>query len=282
MKLGYPHELPRHGGPPRGYVPVARGALATSMSHDLLSAGFARPSEGAFRCARTFLWKSKSRSERAFAFALRRSELAREPRSHWIIPLRASASAVRDGAASRVRGNDGVGLGVFRMTQDSPPTQDSPLSRLRERAGERALFAEPQPLPQPRRKSVGRITPTALSAESRTESAPTVPGKHGRRSGLRPRLDSPATPDAPVARTAPLPPEEGRGEGANPALRTFPKPKNHLTEQHHRSARAHFTITPLQPQAQTQAEKRSDAGKGEDRTEAPGSGDGAGHRPGDA
>ncbi|GBL56544.1 hypothetical protein PCLA_05f0544 [Pseudomonas citronellolis] len=35
------------------------------MSHDLLSAGFARPSEGAFRCARRFLWKSESRTESA-------------------------------------------------------------------------------------------------------------------------------------------------------------------------------------------------------------------------
>ncbi|MCP1640831.1 hypothetical protein J2T41_000425 [Pseudomonas citronellolis] len=112
MEPGYPREFPRHGGPPRGYVPVARGALATSMSHDLLSAGFVRPSEGAFRSARRFLWKSKSKSERAFAFALRRSELAREPSSLWVIPLRASASAVRDGAASRVRGNDEGEMGV--------------------------------------------------------------------------------------------------------------------------------------------------------------------------
>ncbi len=191
IKPGYPHELPRHGGPPRGYVPVARGALATSMSHDLLSAGFARPSEGAFRCARLFLWKSKSK--RAFAFAFRRSELAREPRSHWV-PAFAGMTGIDR---------------CFRMTLDSPFAEDSPLSRLRERAGERALFAEPQPLPQPRRKSVGRITPTALSAESRTESAPTVPGRHRRRSGLRPRLDSPplrtdvAAPRQPAAHPPP-------------------------------------------------------------------------------
>ena len=33
---------------------------------------------------------------------------AQPQRSLWVIPLRASASAVRDGAASRVRGNDEV------------------------------------------------------------------------------------------------------------------------------------------------------------------------------
>ncbi|SFD04185.1 hypothetical protein SAMN05216577_11547 [Pseudomonas citronellolis] len=141
-KPGYPHELPRHGGPPRGYVPVARGALATSMSHDLLSGGFARPSEGAFRCARMLPWKSKSKSQSERAFALRRSELAREPRSHWVIPLRASASAVRDGAASRVRGNDGV-EGWCRASR---PLRTAP-SPFRERAGERVADSAPTPLP---------------------------------------------------------------------------------------------------------------------------------------
>ncbi|MCP1605276.1 hypothetical protein J2T46_003226 [Pseudomonas citronellolis] len=110
MEPGYPREFPRHGGPPRGYVPVARGALATSMSHDLLSAGFVRPSEGAFRCARVFLWKSKSKR----AFALRRSELAREPNHPSL--------------GSRVRGNDGVrlGRGGWHLT-DTPLRTPPPL-----------------------------------------------------------------------------------------------------------------------------------------------------------
>jgi len=128
IKPGYPRELPRHGGPPRGYVPVAHGALATSMSHDLLSAGFARPSEGAFGVRGGFSGNPKSK--RAFAFAFRRSELAREPGRHWV-PAFAGMTGLKDGA--RLQHHSG-----------QPPL---PSGRgAQPRVGERALST---PTPQP-------------------------------------------------------------------------------------------------------------------------------------
>ena len=93
---GYPREFPRHGGPPRGYVPVARGALATSMSHDLLSAGFARPSEGAFGVRGGFSGSPKSQSRAALLF-VGASLLANPTTRHWV-PAFAGMTRVEDGA----------------------------------------------------------------------------------------------------------------------------------------------------------------------------------------
>ena len=97
------------------------------------------------------------------------------------------------------------------MTPNSPPTPNSPLSRLRERVGERALL---NPAPEVLWKSVGRITPPALSAESRTESAPvpesTGVGADSVRDWIHRLRRTPRWHEQP-----PLPlAGEGRGEGA--------------------------------------------------------------------
>jgi len=124
-RVGLPSRIPPPRRPAPRVRPVAHGALATSMSHDLLSGGFARPSEGAFRCTRVFLWKSKSESQSERALAFRRSELAREPNHPSL--------------GSRVRGNDEVGVRRSRMTPNSPPTPNGPLSLQGEGWGEGAL-----------------------------------------------------------------------------------------------------------------------------------------------
>ncbi|MCP1603332.1 hypothetical protein J2T46_001262 [Pseudomonas citronellolis] len=180
MEPGYPHELPRHGGPPRGYVPVAHGALATSMSHDLLSAGFARPSEGAFRCARMFLWKSQKQKPEQSCFAFRRSELAREPRSHWVpaftgmtrgseeyqddseLPVHSGQPPLPSGRGAQPRAGERVLLN---------PTPTPPGNSIREQA--RSYRKRNTPSPRP---TVG----ARPARESRAGPAPTG-GRNSRR-----------------------------------------------------------------------------------------------------
>ena len=91
---------------PSCFAPSGESLL--SMLHDLLSAGFARPVEGAFRCARLFLWKSESRTR---SYGSRK-----HGRRRTLSAIGLNAPAGHSGGA------------------------DGPLSRLRERAGERVLL----------------------------------------------------------------------------------------------------------------------------------------------
>ena len=62
-QAGLPSHIPTHPeARRREHIPVLTTALATSISHDILCEGLARPSERGVRSARMFLWKSQERS----------------------------------------------------------------------------------------------------------------------------------------------------------------------------------------------------------------------------